>query len=72
MKCLVRCKTNLIFKTESLEMICVTKYWTFFGPGFWFIGLRDLYTFCPEYNTNNQDDQNEDDQESLIRTFWIV
>ena len=71
-KCLVRCKTNLIYKTESLEMFCVPKYRTFFGPGFWFIGLRDLYTFCPEYNTNNQDDQNEDDQESLIRTFWIV
>ena len=47
-------------------MPCGPKYPTFFGPEFWGRSLRDFHTFCPEYNTKNEDDQNKDDQESLI------
>ena len=48
-------------------MPCGPKYPTFFGPEFSGHRLRDFHTFCPKYNTKNEDDQNEDDQESLIK-----
>ena len=52
-------------------MPCGPKYPTFFGPEFSGHRLRDFHTFCPKYNTKNEDDQNEDDQESLIKLHTL-
>ena len=52
-------------------MPCGPKYPTFFGPEFSGHRLRDFHTFCPKYNTKNEDDQNEDDQESLIKLHML-
>ena len=70
-KSVVRYKINLMYKTESLQMHRGSQYPPFFNPRIWFIGMRDLYTFCPEYNTKKRRryKKNEDDQDSYIREF---
>ena len=66
MKSSVHSQTKLIFEILTRGSLPGSKYPTFFGPEFWGHRLRDFHTFCPKYNTKNEDDQNEDDQESLI------